>query len=310
MVQGAKYHYPEGPTHVIPLLTALLPGIDTNDLFKTFVTFKFISRIINMCPIIDSSEASKYYDDLTEEEHIICEASAGLEDFILQFFDRLHTWIDMNATEFTRQEQITQEQNRKTTVECSVESIITATVSHILRQSSPQIFSSALRKMFKFATERVFEVKISGKLVALMCLCFAKVNPKDTFKLFVPHLCDTIERLIAENGDILKEEHPDDELLYNLQILAEVSVLCGSMFVGFIEKFCQIVDGEVEILHYVDRLDRILKHSLHMTSTIGSELAAHMLEVIMSSLTFTRPKEYRSCSKPYDTPIQEFLTIR
>lgn len=47
-----------------------------------------------------------------------------------------------------------------------------------------------------------------------------------------------------------------------------------------------------------------------MTSTVGSEFAAHMLEVMMSSLTFTKPTELRSCSKPYDTPIQEFLTVR
>lgn len=60
----------------------------------------------------------------------------------------------------------------------------------------------------------------------------------------------------------------------------------------------------------MDRLERILKHTLHMSSTVGSEFAAHMLEVMMSSLTITRPTEFRSCSKPYDTPIQDFLTIR
>lgn len=225
MVQGSKEHYPEGPTHVIPLLTAILPGIDPNDLFKTFITFRFIARVISMCPLIDSSEASKHYNDLTEEEHIICEASAGLEDFVLQFFDRIYTWIDMNSIEFTRHEQVTQEQNKKTRTECSAESIITATVAHILPQSSPQIFTAALKKMYKFATEHVYEVKVSGKLVALLCMCFAKVNPRETLRLFVPYLCDTIERLIAENEGILKEEHPDDELLYNLQILAEVSTI-------------------------------------------------------------------------------------
>lgn len=60
----------------------------------------------------------------------------------------------------------------------------------------------------------------------------------------------------------------------------------------------------------MERLERILKISLHMTSTVGSEFAAHMLETMLSSLTFIRPVEYRSCSKPYDTPLQEFLTIR
>lgn len=60
----------------------------------------------------------------------------------------------------------------------------------------------------------------------------------------------------------------------------------------------------------MDRLNRILKQTLHMASTVGSEFAAHMLEVTMFSLTVTRPTDFRSCSKPFDTPIQEFLSIR
>lgn len=79
---------------------------------------------------------------------------------------------------------------------------------------------------------------------------------------------------------------------------------------GSLVNFVQVVDGQSELVNYMDRLEKILKHSLHMTSMIGSEFAAHMLQVMLSSLTFTRPIEYRSCSKPYDTPIEEFLTIR
>ena len=39
MVMGGKY-YPEGPTHVIPLLMLSLPGIDPNDIPKSMVKFK------------------------------------------------------------------------------------------------------------------------------------------------------------------------------------------------------------------------------------------------------------------------------
>ena len=34
---AAKKFYPEGPTHVIPLLQLALPGIDPNDFKKTLV---------------------------------------------------------------------------------------------------------------------------------------------------------------------------------------------------------------------------------------------------------------------------------
>lgn len=58
--------FPEGATHVIPLLMAILPGIDPNDLKKCFVTFQFISTFAAMIPIVDSSKASEHYTDLTE----------------------------------------------------------------------------------------------------------------------------------------------------------------------------------------------------------------------------------------------------
>lgn len=80
----------------------------------------------------------------------------------------------------------------------------------------------ALRKVFTFATERIFEVKISGKMVAVICQGLAKVNAKETLRLFIPYLCNTIETLIRENPDVLKEEHLDDGFLYNLLLLSEV----------------------------------------------------------------------------------------
>lgn len=67
------------------------------------------------------------------------------------------------------------------------------------------------------------EVQIAGKMIAIAVNCFARVNPHETFKLFVPYLCDTIERLLNENTNIKDEEHLDAELLYNLLILSEVN---------------------------------------------------------------------------------------
>lgn len=141
-MQGTKNNYPEGPTHVVPLLMALLPGIDPNDIRKCFMTFNFLMYFVNMVPLINSSEASKYYDDLTEEEHIICEATAGFEDFVVQLFDRLCAWIESNSQEFTRLEQT--EQDNKTVTETMAESAVVSVITSILTQSSPEIFQVTL----------------------------------------------------------------------------------------------------------------------------------------------------------------------
>lgn len=77
--------------------------------------------------------------------------------------------------------------------------------------------------MYNFATSRIFELKVSGNMVAMICQAFVSNNPKDTMKLFVPHLCSTIERLLHEVEDLQNEEILNDELKYNLLLLAHVS---------------------------------------------------------------------------------------
>lgn len=138
MIQGGNKQYPEGPTHVIPVLFALLPGIDPNDIRKSLLTFGFIKQFINMCPVVDSSEASKYYDDMTEEEHIVCEASAGFLDFILQFIDRLCVWIDANSLELTRLEQLT---NDNSSSDSMIEAVLKSVIFEIMGQCAPEIFT-------------------------------------------------------------------------------------------------------------------------------------------------------------------------
>lgn len=137
-MQGNTKNYPEGPTHVVSLLMALLPGIDPNDIRKCFITFNFLTYFVNMVPLINSSEAFKYYDDLTEEEHIICEATAGFEDFVVQLFDRLCSWIESSSLEFTRHEQT--ELESRTVLETMSENALISVITSVLSQCSPEIF--------------------------------------------------------------------------------------------------------------------------------------------------------------------------
>ncbi|XP_018576290.1 proteasome activator complex subunit 4 [Anoplophora glabripennis] len=291
MVQGSRNNFPEGPTHVIPLLMELLPGIDPNDIRKSYVTFNFIVHFVNMIPLINSSEASNYHN-LTEEEHVICEATAGLEDFVLQFFDRICTWVESSSLDFVRLEQMTNNHNVKNRAETISESALGTVVAVVLNQCSPDIFKSALKKMYNFVTNKIMEVQVSGKMLAVCCHCFARVNPKETLKLFIPYLCDTIEQLLNENPNIAKEEHIGDEFLYNLLILSELT------------------DGRSELIHYMDRLTKVLDKTLHMACLSASQLASRMLDIIMASLTSIQPTEVRSSSFDYSTHVKDFLPVR
>lgn len=77
--------------------------------------------------------------------------------------------------------------------------------------------------MYNFVTSRIFELKVSGNMVATICQAFVGINPRETMKLFMPYLCETVERLLNETDDVENEENLNQELLYNLLILTHVS---------------------------------------------------------------------------------------
>jgi proteasome activator subunit 4 len=59
-------HFSQGQTYVLPLLMAVLPGIDSNDFKKTAVTFQFLNAILMLITCVDCSSAVNTRDDLTE----------------------------------------------------------------------------------------------------------------------------------------------------------------------------------------------------------------------------------------------------
>jgi proteasome activator subunit 4 len=59
-------HFSHGQTYVLPLLMAVLPGIDSNDFKKTAVTFQFLNAILMLITCVDCSSAVNTRNDLTE----------------------------------------------------------------------------------------------------------------------------------------------------------------------------------------------------------------------------------------------------
>ena len=87
LVRANKF-YPEGPSHVLPLLLSALDGLDVNDMKKCMVTFQFIATFSTLIPLIDCSSAVNVRNDLSEIEVQLCLATAQFEDFVLQLMDR------------------------------------------------------------------------------------------------------------------------------------------------------------------------------------------------------------------------------
>ncbi|XP_071319028.1 proteasome activator complex subunit 4B [Trachinotus anak] len=280
-------HYPEGRAHVLPLLMGSLPGVDPNDFSKCMITFQFIATFTTLVPLVDCSSSPPRHSDLTEVEKDLCFASAEFEDFVLQFLDRCFALIDSSTLEQTRDET---ETDTQTHLESLVELGLSSTVSTILTQCSTEIYKVALQKVYNFATSNIFETCVSGRMVADMCRAAAKCHPAESLRLFVPHCCSVIFH-ITDNEELQSEDELDKELLWNLQLLSEVTR----------------VDGE-QLLRYQGDLERILCVCVRLRCKRAYTLACSLLEHTLRSLSLIYPTEYRSTSGGFDTdlPIRDW----
>ncbi|KAF7252291.1 Proteasome activator complex subunit 4 [Varanus komodoensis] len=275
LVSGGKF-FPEGPTHMLPLLMRALPGVDPNDFSKCMITFQFIATFSTLVPLVDCSSIPQERNNLTEVERELCSATAEFEDFVLQCFGL----IESSTLEQTREETETE---KMTHLESLVELGLSSTFSTILTQCSKEIFKVALEKVFNFAVSNIFETRVSGRMVADMCRAAVKCCPEESLKLFVPHCCNVIAHLTL-NDDVLNDEELDKELLWNLQLLSEITR----------------VDGK-KLLPYREQLLKILQRTLHLTCKQGYILSCNLLHHLLRSTTLIYPTEYCSdWGKPGD----------
>uniref|UniRef100_A0A8B9T6E1 Proteasome activator subunit 4 n=1 Tax=Anas platyrhynchos TaxID=8839 RepID=A0A8B9T6E1_ANAPL len=288
LVSGGKW-FPEGPTHMLPLLMRALPGVDPNDFSKCMITFQFIATFSTLVPLVDCSSVLQERDDLTEVERELCSATAEFEDFVLQFMDRCFGLIESSTLEQTREETETE---KMTHLESLVELGLSSTFSTILTQCSKDIFKVALEKVFNFAISNIFETRVAGRMVADMCRAAVKCRPEESLKLFVPHCCSVITHLTV-NDDVLRDEELDKELLWNLQLLSEITR----------------VDGK-KLLPYREQLGKILQRTLHLTCKQGYILSCNLLHHLLRSATLIYPTEYCSVPGGFDKPLSEYFPIK
>uniref|UniRef100_A0A8D2L1E2 Proteasome activator subunit 4 n=1 Tax=Varanus komodoensis TaxID=61221 RepID=A0A8D2L1E2_VARKO len=288
LVSGGKF-FPEGPTHMLPLLMRALPGVDPNDFSKCMITFQFIATFSTLVPLVDCSSIPQERNNLTEVERELCSATAEFEDFVLQFMDRCFGLIESSTLEQTREETETE---KMTHLESLVELGLSSTFSTILTQCSKEIFKVALEKVFNFAVSNIFETRVSGRMVADMCRAAVKCCPEESLKLFVPHCCNVIAHLTL-NDDVLNDEELDKELLWNLQLLSEITR----------------VDGK-KLLPYREQLLKILQRTLHLTCKQGYILSCNLLHHLLRSTTLIYPTEYCSVPGGFDKPLSEYFPIK
>ncbi|XP_045502357.1 proteasome activator complex subunit 4-like [Colias croceus] len=291
MLRGADAGYPEGQTHVVPILMAVLPGLDPNDIKKTIVTLHLILMFSSMISYIDCSSAHEHWSDLTEEELLTCESTAQLEDFVLVFLDKLLTIIESSTMEVARLDTKDSDWIRSKT-DAVMETAISSAVQSVLMQCSPKIFKEALRKFKAFATESTYETNVSGSMIGVLLKSFARIDAEATLAAFIPQLSEELLELLSTE-EALHEENPPRDLVYRLVLFMQV-VCC---------------DGTV-LLKYIPQILPVLDKALKLHSTYALTRASDCLANIFNSLAYIDLKEGRCSPKDYGSAPEKWLPIR
>lgn len=239
---------------------------------KCFIAFRLIGTYGSFIPVVDSS---KQLTTMNEEERMIYETTSRFEDFILQFLDRIFSFIDSSSLESVGLEG--RSGGRKSKLEQVTQSALREVCMILFMKTNDRIFKCALHKLQTFITERILETKVAGQLAAVLCRVFACVNGKETLHALVPVLSETILDITSESNDIVKEEHLDDRLLYAMLLLSAVVDTPGN-----------------NLLPHMDTLVNILDHVLVLKSREGNNSACAMLRTILYSLASMIPYQFET----------------
>ena len=284
--------YPEGQTHVLPLLFATLPGIDTNDLRKSMVTFQFISTFATFIPFVDNSVEAASLPDLPEEEAKVYSQTAQLEDFIVEFLNRCFAIIENSEVQQIRSEVSTDDAavSREDTMK---DVGMASTFSAILIQSSQALYDVALKKVKGWLAGRILEWRVSGKIAAGLCRCLTKVRPERGLAGLLPSLLTALEMGLGERENGNKDTPLTDEMKFQLMVVAELVRVPGN-----------------QLLPYLDRLEAILARLVEHTSKEGDQLSGALLKNLLKSLTHVSPTEYKSVAAGFDLDLSSWRPLK
>jgi len=264
MVRPCKF-FPEGPSHVVPLLLNSLPGIDSNDMRKCIAVFRFVATLAAHVRMKDYSYLVDERPDLTYEQQQLCLSTCQFEDFVIQFLDKCFILIENTTT--TTFSNLDQETYSKNGEEGIIEAAISSVTLSILAQASPEIQGAALDKIYSHVTRHIFDTKTQGKAIATLCLACAKSSPKETLSKFVPHFSRLIITLTS-NDDVFQESILDEELLFSLLLMSEI-VRCNSP----------------HLLDHKEIIMGILQRALRLSAKEGYMLGCSILRHLLRALT-------------------------
>lgn len=192
----------EGKTyrvHAITILNSLLPGLDCNDISKCMITYQIIGVLVNMIPLVDCSEAVHTRCDLTEDEKELCSATANFDPIISMLMDRMiEMLVACGQTAATTSTHGSIAAKTGNNIEDQILHRGTLSVfKGICRNSSTEIFTIAMNKLYSMACEHVFDSRIANDVIADMIQVACKFHPDIAFLKFFKLILSKLQNSIT-----------------------------------------------------------------------------------------------------------------
>ncbi|XP_055349230.1 proteasome activator complex subunit 4A-like isoform X2 [Paramacrobiotus metropolitanus] len=221
---------PDGRKHVLPLLLGVLPGIDSNDFRKSGCTFQFLTALLSMVPLEDSSRYGDR-DELTPEERDLCLETSGFEDFALQCMERCLTYI-LNSTNdlHGRHDSVSRDINERMTQEERFTRLgMSSLIATIIFQSSDNICQAILQKLYSFVSNRTLSYShYTGVAVSSFCAMAMKFRLRIAETEILEPLIKMLKvRVDLRRNDIPENDQIDDELAWTVKLVSDSLVFCG-----------------------------------------------------------------------------------
>ncbi|CAF1453615.1 unnamed protein product, partial [Adineta ricciae] len=275
------------PTYVLPLLIAVLPGIDSNDFDKTSVTLQFLKSMLSLITCVDCSAAVQIRNDLTEIEKEVCLSTSKFEDFLTEFLSRCFQIIDHLSTIESDADTVTNFD------ENNIVSDLTSVINAIVQQCSDKLFEVLRNKITNFLVVSSMTSKVNN-LMTILVRPLLQANSHETLKSLLPQTCERIEKIVDDlKTTIFTDYQGDAELTWYLILFSELLRARGDSLIVYKPMIFSIFQRSVRIIH---------------RESYGA--VADAAQYLLRSLSYVYPTEYRITMQSINEPFNNFLPIR
>uniref|UniRef100_F1KQG9 Proteasome activator complex subunit 4 n=1 Tax=Ascaris suum TaxID=6253 RepID=F1KQG9_ASCSU len=286
--------------HAITLLGALVEALDINDVNKLSLAFRALESFFTLIPIVDCSAAVNMikYNNLSEEEKLLCEATGRLPTIVEKFVERVFKLISQLDIDVPKDSTTTLDSIcdiSRTTAFGKDEMLISRRIQgafhSLLTNSSSAIVKQVAYQTYKFVTCSQFENAVAVEAVCVLIQECTYANPSKYFHLFLTHISANLDQLITD--EVKKEAVLEPTVVWFICLAMMLFSVPGKLLLKYHKK---CVD-----LH---------KMLISLKCANAYRMACWSLKNVLTQLAEIYPDMEGKRHRELDLPLEVSLPIR